>query len=447
MSLLTLFCGTMFAQEVTLDFTTNTWGLPEGSGNKLTELKDFTNGTYTISLEGASSGYYFNADGYLMLGKANATLTLPAFDFDVEKIEVVGNGGASAYVQQNFFVGDAEVSTATKGAATEDKKPLTNTYVIADGYQKAGNKYTLKVLSKHNTQITYIKVYKKNGVSKKSADLKFSETDIEVEQGKEFTAPTFTKATTASVKFVSDNEAVASVNSEGKITLGSELGTAVITATSEENDEYAAGKATCTVEVYKNVLYKKATAIKSGSEYLIVAQRDGNTYYAMPADEDKTYGYFQTSKIEGAVDEINVKSKYNDGFVFTTEGEGYSIKDCYGRYLYHDGEYKTFSLGQDAQAWTVEPQADGTFKISYSDGYYVQFGDGTYTSFGVYPEARDNAVMPLLYEKYDQATGINGVETENKVNADAPVYNLAGQRVSKNAKGILIHNGKKFINK
>lgn len=32
-------------------------------------------------------------------------------------------------------------------------------------------------------------------------------------------------------------------------------------------------------------------------------------------------------------------------------------------------------------------------------------------------------------------------------NADAPVYNLAGQRVSKDTKGILIKNGKKFINK
>lgn len=32
-------------------------------------------------------------------------------------------------------------------------------------------------------------------------------------------------------------------------------------------------------------------------------------------------------------------------------------------------------------------------------------------------------------------------------NADAPVYNLAGQRVSKDTKGILIKNGKKFVNK
>ncbi|MDD7691231.1 MAG: hypothetical protein PT953_00840 [Prevotella sp.] len=42
-------------------------------------------------------------------------------------------------------------------------------------------------------------------------------------------------------------------------------------------------------------------------------------------------------------------------------------------------------------------------------------------------------------------TGINGITVDGADNANAPVYNLAGQRVSKDAKGILIQNGKKFI--
>lgn len=43
------------------------------------------------------------------------------------------------------------------------------------------------------------------------------------------------------------------------------------------------------------------------------------------------------------------------------------------------------------------------------------------------------------------STGINGITVDGADNANAPVYNLAGQRVSKDAKGILIQNGKKFI--
>lgn len=42
--------------------------------------------------------------------------------------------------------------------------------------------------------------------------------------------------------------------------------------------------------------------------------------------------------------------------------------------------------------------------------------------------------------------GISEISSE-KVNVNAPAYNLVGQRVAKNAKGLVIINGKKFINK
>ncbi len=43
--------------------------------------------------------------------------------------------------------------------------------------------------------------------------------------------------------------------------------------------------------------------------------------------------------------------------------------------------------------------------------------------------------------------GISDVTVEAQDDPNAPVYNLAGQRVGKDAKGILIQNGKKFIRK
>lgn len=146
--------GSMSAQEVTLDFTTNGWELPE-KANQGKALQTFTNGTYSITLEAASSGYYYNTDGYLMLGKKDATLTFPAFNFDVEKIEVVGRTGASGSTMQNIYVGETAVSTETKGSVA------TNTYEIDANYQTAGNIYVLKVTSSHNTQITTINIYKK----------------------------------------------------------------------------------------------------------------------------------------------------------------------------------------------------------------------------------------------------------------------------------------------
>lgn len=445
MALVAMFCCSMSAQDVVLDFSTNTWNLPEGKAALGTDAATFTNGTYTIGLEAASAGYYFNTQGYLMLGKKDATLTLPAFDFDVAKIEVVGRKGASTSVVQNIFVGDVAVSAETTGASTADAA-ITNGYDIAADYQKAGNVYVLKVLSSHNTQITAINVYKVGSDIKKGAGLAFSKSKVSVEKGTEFVAPTFTKETTAPVTFTSDNEAVATVSAEGVISLGGAEGTAVVTATSEANDEYEAGEATCTIVVFTYNIYKKATSIESGKAYLIAAQRDNKTYYAYPIAEDKNYGYLQTGINDGYVDEIKVQNNYDDSFVFTTEGNGYSIKDCYGRYLMQSGTYKSFNLSETPLAWTVEAQQDGTFLIMMN-GYTMQFGDGTYTSFGVYEGMQTGTALPMLYVYDEGASGINGITASDKANANAPIYNLAGQRVSKDTKGILIQNGKKFVNK
>ena len=154
--LMLMFSGNVSAQEVTIDFSgsTDNWGI---GTTKLIDAAEFTYGGYTIILEGtAGNGYRWYDSGNIILGKQGATLTLPAFSFDVERIDVVGTSSASASVKQNIFVGDEAVSTETTGA-----KDVTNQYVIAEGKQAAGTIYTLKVTSAHNTQITKILVWKK----------------------------------------------------------------------------------------------------------------------------------------------------------------------------------------------------------------------------------------------------------------------------------------------
>jgi len=141
--------------EVTLDFTSNTWKLPT---KYATDKATFSNGTYSITLEAASSGYKFNdykGSECLIFGKKDATLTLPAFDFDVERIDIVGTSSASDNTTQNIFVDGKAVSTATTGAKG------TNNYVIAEASQKAGTIYTLKVTNAYNSQVSEILIWKK----------------------------------------------------------------------------------------------------------------------------------------------------------------------------------------------------------------------------------------------------------------------------------------------
>lgn len=159
--MLTLLCavfGTTWGQEVTLDLTDGTWGFPT---TKKVEATSYTNGDgYTIIVEGTTgNGFrvYTGNDSYFLFGQQGASITLPAFDFDVEKIEVVGRSGASASTKMNVFVGDDAVSEETTGCTG------TNTYEIDEDYQAAGNVYKLKVTSKHNAQAVAINIYKKEG--------------------------------------------------------------------------------------------------------------------------------------------------------------------------------------------------------------------------------------------------------------------------------------------
>ena len=443
MAVMLLICGAISAQEkVTLDFTDNSkWKFPEAKANIATEAKEFSNGTYTVTLTGSTGtgeGYYFNAMGKnLILGKNGATMKFPKFDFPVSKIVLEGSSNGSGKVTFNIFVNDKAVSTQATGIKTEQ------TLEIAAGSQDAGTQYVLKVTNANNIQFTKVHIYKLTGAVKKNAALAFSEEKVNHEVGTPFTAPTFSKETTAEVKFSSNNEDVAKVDAKGVISLGTAEGEAVITAESAENDVYAAGKATCTIYVWHYVTYKKATEIESGKKYLIVAQRDDKTYYAMPQKETAEHGYLNTQSKEGTLDELKIESSYDDNFVFTTFEDGYSIQDCYGRYLTMEAQYDAFQLGKKAGAWLVEKAENGTFKLT-NNGKYIQFGDGTYTSFGAYAEKKAKTVLPMLFVMGEGQTGINNIHTSTAVKNNV-MYNLAGQRVNKDYKGLVIMNGKKMM--
>ena len=72
----------------------------------------------------------------------------------------------------------------------------------------------------------------------------------------------------------------------------------------------------------------------------------------------------------------------------------------------------------------------------------VVYGKLTY-----YTSKNENQIgSSNIYSLNGLTTAISDIKAE-AINENAPIYNLAGQRVNKNAKGILIQNGKKFVNK
>ena len=337
LALLTMVLNMAMAQEVTLDFNENTWNLPNNSQEKTVDAKTFTNGNYTITLQGSSDGgYYYNGTGmYVLLGKMGATLTLPAFDFDVEKIVITGTSGASAAVEQNIFVGDTEVSTKTTGA-----KNVANEYDIAEAYQKAGNIYQLKVISNHNTQFTKIEIYKKgtSGPTKTIPEMAFEPNAVTVTIGENLTTPTLTYNGDGAVTYTSSHEDVATVDANsGAINIVA-VGSTTITATAAETDNYKAASAKYTLTV-------KQAAIDDGDDNSIIFANlslDNGVQYSEPFDG----GNFTVTFSGGS----------NDGKYYNT-GQGIRV--------YGDG--KMTIAAKSGNLTQIEVTFDGTNKPESDD--------------------------------------------------------------------------------
>lgn len=228
------------AQEVTLDFTQNGWKL--STDNKKPPIKgEYTYNGVTISFD-APKGFYYSSKYLMLKGKGGiGRLTLPAFNFAVEKIEVVGNTGASGSTKENIYVGNTAVSTEKKGSAS------TNAFVIDKQYQAAGTIYTLQV-SAANAQITYIKIYKR-AVDLTETTLTLSAIPTEpIAIGGTFSSTPTLKAgeqtlSGKTITWSSDNDKVATVDAATGTVTGVAAGKANITAKFAGDDTYKTSKA------------------------------------------------------------------------------------------------------------------------------------------------------------------------------------------------------------
>ena len=146
--------------------------------------------------------------------------------------------------------------------------------------------------------------------------------------------------------------------------------------------------------------YKKVSAVTSGKFYLILVENEGKYYMAKPVASSNPYGYL-------SVDEVSVEGEavYANGdnaFVITETDGNYTICQPDGRFLYMSGTYNNFNVSDAPSSgnyWTIEPQADGTVKITnVANSKYIQYSS-QYNSFGSYGDTQ--GIMPSLYERVE----------------------------------------------
>ena len=406
-ALLAFICNVSFAQEVTLDFSTNNWKFPEGSTAKVKEAATYSNGTYTISISASSDGHYWNdKDKYFIMGKTNTTLTLPAFNFDVSAIEVVGRTGASTATKQNIFVGDVAVSTETTGA---DK---TNTYKIDSKYQAKGNVYSLKVTSKHNTQIVAIKVYK---VGSDTPDV-----------------PEVTYTDVSSVKDLLANYSSATSNLNLKLTNAKVLYVNEYNGT--VNTYVREGDAA--IELRTLGFNMPVNSVINGTVKVDLAYSYGVPYLKANAGTDDESLNIQESTeaaepIVATVADI-LANKYMNDLV--------TIKDfTFSKKEYPEGKYNYYANDGESQIMLYD-------KFNKVGGVANLTEGEKYTVVGLFGAIYNKVQEILPTKSIAETSGINNITADNAT-INAPAYNLAGQKVNNSYKGVVIKAGKKFIQK
>ena len=295
---------------------------------------------------------------------------------------------------------------------------------------------------------------------KKDPALSFSETTASGVVGEAFVAPTLTKATTAAVAYTSSDEAVATVNAEtGEVTLLA-AGETKITATAAENDEYNGGSASYTLTVTTPALdvvkepYSESFETEFGSFVLDNVNLSEGLSYVWSIDKK-----YKCAKASAFVNKKNLPSESWLVSPWIELSAAEVIRSLYfdhavSKYFGNVSEEATLWIKVEGGDWTQitsiaypEVPQDKSFSPFETQAVSLAGYEGKKIKVGFKYVSTDEAAGTWEIRNFKVSTDVSGINEikADKLDVNAPVYNLAGQRVNANAKGILIQNGKKFI--
>lgn len=295
---------------------------------------------------------------------------------------------------------------------------------------------------------------------KKDPALSFSETTASGVVGEAFVAPTLTKATTAAVVYTSSDEAVATVNAEtGEVTLLA-AGETKITATAAENDEYNGGSASYTLTVTTPALdvvkepYSESFETEFGSFVLDNVNLSEGLSYVWSIDKK-----YKCAKASAFVNKKNLPSESWLVSPWIELSAAEVIRSLYfdhavSKYFGNVSEEATLWIKVEGGDWTQitsiaypEVPQDKSFSPFETQTVSLAGYEGKKIKVGFKYVSTDEAAGTWEIRNFKVSTDVSGINEikADKLDVNAPVYNLAGQRVNANAKGILIQNGKKFI--
>lgn len=433
----------MFAQSktATFDFTgESAYGMTLLSGSTKEYNADptvCTEGDVTLTLNGQTRWWKATNGNELRFYKgSNMTFKVPEGNV-ITKVEL------TAKVPAKF---ESAVGTYANGTWTGS----ANSVVISTNITEKNTPISSAVVTYQSS----------SAPMKKDPALSFSETTASGVVGEAFVAPTLTKATTAAVVYTSSDEAVATVNAEtGEVTLLA-AGETKITATAAENDEYNGGSASYTLTVTTPALdvvkepYSESFETEFGSFVLDNVNLSEGLSYVWSIDKK-----YKCAKASAFVNKKNLPSESWLVSPWIELSAAEVIRSLYfdhavSKYFGNVSEEATLWIKVEGGDWTQitsiaypEVPQDKSFSPFETQAVSLAGYEGKKIKVGFKYVSTDEAAGTWEIRNFKVSTDVSGINEikADKLDVNAPVYNLAGQRVNANAKGILIQNGKKFI--
>lgn len=373
-------------------------------------------GTYNYACEGSGTKVYVDTEKdkanlaggespELLVGKKGGS-----FSATVALNGVSGQLTLTYKTNKDFI--KATVENAKAGDLVKTGNDVSLPITVAAGTASITIKFDNTSTGKgQNGRLDNIKLFQ--GVGKKAAGLSWGTASRTVTIGAEDNKfPTLTNTYNLAVKYSSDDPDVAAIDATtGEITLVM-AGKAHITAEFEGNDEYEAAK----VSYELTVKAASTVNIKNTPETAYTVAKALELINAGEGLDAKVYVKGQITSIK----EVSA-SFGNATYDISDDATAANKLTVYRGYFYDN---KHFTSNDQIKV--------GDVVVVY--GKLVNYNNNT-------PQVTNSSI----YSLNGVVSGVDNITVDK--NVDAPAYNVAGQRVNDAYKGIVVKNGKKYLNK
>ena len=405
------------AQTITDELTLSTFGVSGTNYKSVTGKKSNSDAVYSAQMAGGNNAIQLRSSN------SNSGIVTTASGGNVKSITITWNSNTGSarkidvYGKNTAFTAPTELyntaSEVTK-LGTLSYSATANTLEISGDYQYIGIRSNSGALWLDKVEIVW-----NTAAATSCTAPTFSPNGGIVEKGSTVSLACGTEGATIYYAInATDPETAVGTAYTSPIAINEDCS---ITAWAEADGMDASTRITKEFTAATYIDFQKANNVVSGQKYLIFADNK------IGIPHTSNYGFLEVTAATPTEEVIKQFGETN-AFTFTAVEGGYTIQDSNNKYYYQSGTYNNFNVSETlpedgSGVWSVEPQSDGTFKITNNlKNKYIQYT--TFGNYGSYADLQASAILPTLYT--------NGVDLGTAVTKQEQTLIFSGTEFSVN---------------